>query len=86
MTEHAPPAARISRAHEIDRFYPLHWQQVPLLFDPALSLTALATPRSDSLHLYHRRQPPFMRNGVPEGSPLWEISRMADETILATVR
>lgn len=42
-------------ASPIDRFYPLHWQQVPLLFDPALSLTALTTPRSDSLHLYHSR-------------------------------
>jgi hypothetical protein len=68
-------------ASPMDRFYPVHWQQVQLLFDPGLSVKALTTCRSDSIHLYHSRQTQFMRNGVPMNSPLWEISQMERQAL-----
>lgn len=60
-------------ASPIDRFYPLHWHNVPLLLDPALSLRELTTHRTDAIHLYRYRHDPLIREGVPEGSPLWEV-------------
>ena len=64
-------------ASPIDRFYPLHWDQVKLLFDPALPLKALTTPRTDAIHLYNSKLAPFAGNGMPTGSPLWQICQTA---------
>jgi len=64
-------------ASPIDRFYPLHWDQVRLLFDPALPLKALTTPRTDAIHLYHSKLAPFAHNGMSTSSPLWQICQTA---------
>jgi hypothetical protein len=61
-------------ASPIDRFYPVHYTCVPLLFDPALSLKDITTHRTDALHLY---QSNFWRSSreleIPKGSPIWEL-------------
>ena len=61
-------------ASPVDRFYPVHWTQIELLFDPALTLKELITHRTDALHLYNSsvsRLPAEM--GIPQGSPMWEL-------------
>ena len=64
-------------ASPIDRFYPVHWSHVELLFDRALSLQELTTHRTDALHLFTgSQQGRFTRNGIPTGSPLWQIIEM----------
>jgi hypothetical protein len=64
-------------ASPMDRFYPLHWDQVELLFDPGLPVEALATPRTDALHLYNSKLTLRARNEMPKHSPLWQICQSA---------
>jgi len=69
-------------ASPVDRFYPIHWDHVQLLFDPALSLQELTTHRTDALHLFTgSQQDSFTRNGIPTGSPLWEIIETASREL-----
>jgi hypothetical protein len=60
-------------ASPIDRFYPVNWDHLPLLYDPALSLEDLTTRRTDAIHLWHSLHEPLFRNAIPRGAPLWEI-------------
>jgi hypothetical protein len=61
------------RAAPIDRFYPVPWMQLELLFDPGLSLQELVTHRSDTVHLYNSTLTRRARADIPEGSPIWEM-------------
>ena len=61
------------RAAPIDRFYPVPWMQLELLFDPGLSLQELVTHRSDTVHLYNSTLTRRGRADIPEGSPMWEM-------------
>jgi hypothetical protein len=56
----------------IDRFYPVNWEQVPLLLDPGLLLSDLLTPRTDAVHLFAFSLGQLER-GIPKGSPLSQI-------------
>jgi hypothetical protein len=65
-------------ASPIDRFYPVYGLQAPLLFDPGLSLDELITPRTDAIHLYGTsKRSRLIHEGIPEGSPLWELTKDA---------
>jgi hypothetical protein len=63
-------------ASPIDRFYPVSWEQVPLLLDPGLSLSDLLTPRTDAVHLFAFSLEKLKR-GIPKGSPLCQIAAVA---------
>jgi hypothetical protein len=61
-------------ASPTDRFYPVHWGQVQLLFDPELPISQLTTHRTDALHLFYSsfwQLPEGL--GIPRGSAIWEI-------------
>jgi hypothetical protein len=73
LTYYAKQHGLTHLASPIDRFYPVHWDQVSLLFDPGLPLEALTTPRTDAIHLYNSKFAPFAANGMPPHSPLWQI-------------
>ena len=62
-------------ASPIDRFYPVPWIHLELLFDPGLSLKELITHRSDTVHLHNNNQRKRLPAdiGLPKGSPIWEI-------------
>ncbi|MBD3755838.1 MAG: galactosyltransferase Lgt5 [Gammaproteobacteria bacterium] len=60
----------MSEVAPIDRYYPVHPWQTTLLSDPGLSIADLATPRSETIHLWHKF---LSREDPPRGSPLWEI-------------
>lgn len=58
------------KAKPIDSFYPLHYFNTALLFEPGLRIEDLVTPRTQAIHLCHKLQderPP------PAGSPLQQI-------------
>lgn len=58
------------RARPIDVFYPLHFAQTPLLYDPGVDLESLTTPRSYAVHLANA----MLKSGqAPKGSPLHQI-------------
>lgn len=63
-------------ASPIDRFYPVNGHQAELLFDPYITLQELITHRTDAIHLYgtSERDSLLMHNGIPRGSPLWEMT------------
>jgi len=66
----------ISRyASPVDRFYPVPWVHLELLFDPGLSLGELITHRTDAVHLYNNNQIKRLPEdiGLPKGSPIWEM-------------
>src|SRR5262245_31746942 len=73
LTNYAKQYGVDRMASPTDRFFPLHWDHVGLLFDPALSLEALTTQRTDLIHLYHSHHEPLFRAKIPRSSPLWEI-------------
>jgi hypothetical protein len=62
-------------ASPIDRFYPVPWNHLELLFDPGLSLNELVTHRTDAIHLHNNNQRKRLSPdiGLPKGSPIWEI-------------
>ena len=60
-------------ARPIDTFYPVHWDQVPLLLDPGLTIADLVTPRTLILHLANEKLRHFDITTVPPTSPLGVI-------------
>jgi hypothetical protein len=58
------------KAQPIDRYYPLHFSCVPLLYDPGLRVEDLVTPRTYALHLWHSKKD---SQSLPEGCPLHQI-------------
>ena len=71
LTHYTRHFGMMHRASPIDRFYPVHWECTSMLFDPALTLKDIITPRTDALHLYRNL---WKDIEYPEGSPLWEIA------------
>jgi len=61
------------KARPIDHFYPLHFYNTSLLFEPGLRIEDLATPRTEAIHLCHKMQD---KRTPPPGSPLRQIIDM----------
>jgi hypothetical protein len=57
-------------AEPIDVFYPLHYDQVPLLLDPDLRIEDVISSRTRLLHLYNEKLRHMNLSQVPETSPL----------------
>jgi hypothetical protein len=62
-------------ASPIDRFYPMHLDHLPLLFDPQVELNTLVTPRSDTLHLYNSNFWRLSSTNIVTGSPACQLIR-----------
>ena len=63
------------KAMPIDVLYPLHFDSVELLFDPALKLTDLITHRTKSIHFYNESMGAkgFKVEDAPPSSPIGRV-------------
>lgn len=72
LTHYTKAHALTDKAGPIDAYYPIHYHQVSLLFNPDLRLRDLTTPRTAVVHLWNK----FLHmdgKRPPAGSPLAEI-------------
>lgn len=60
----------LDRVSAIDIFYPLHWEQLDLLFEPGLRVADFIGSRTQGVHLYNSA---LKGRKVIEDTPLYEI-------------
>jgi hypothetical protein len=71
ITYFAGKAGVMHHAVPVDIFYPVHYDRVSMLLDPALSLDDIVTPRTLCIHLFDKNLKEQMKGGaIPTGSPL----------------
>lgn len=77
LTWYLREAGLEGHAQPIDRFFPVHYSQTPLLLDPALRIEDITTPRTRLLHLYNEKLRKADLGRVPPSSPLGAILESA---------
>lgn len=69
-THFARRAGVLDKAQPADVFYPVPFDRVSLLLDPALTLDDVTTSRTLGVHLYHQALQPLLAEPVAPTSPL----------------
>ena len=68
LTHYVRSSGLIHLTQPVDVFYPVHWRDASIIFDPGIRVENRFTARTRAVHLWNARLSRFKKSAPPPGS------------------